>query len=175
MLRRDRITARPGQPRWAGSVLWSDQFTVRLTGRGSAFPTEVANFADLYPGREASWYLDLPASVDAPALGSMMLILNEPDKDLVQAVAARKPTEYQRLLVETMEEGVIEELVRWALSRWGELAEAEDETVGAVGRGLTVRTLPDPEAWVGDDVDSMALKAAVTFGARSMGRGRRIG
>ena len=174
VLMRDRIMARPGQPRWAGSILWSDDFTVRLTGKGSAFPSEVANFDDLYPGREASWYLELPASVDAPALGSMVLMLNEKDKDLVQAVAARKPNDYQRLLVETMEEGVVEELVRWALSRWGELENPEEETVGAVGRRLATRTLPDPEAWIGDEVDSMALKAAIVYGARSIGRGRKL-
>jgi hypothetical protein len=73
-----------------------------------------------------------------------------------------------------MFEGVVEEIVRWALARWSELADCEEDSAGASARILTSRVLPDPERWIGPDVDSMALKAAVVAGARGIQFGRRL-
>lgn len=174
IVKRDRLSPDGGEAMYAGSILWSDETVVRLVGSGTAFPTEIADFATLYPDCAASWYLHLPSSVDAPAMGSMILMLNEADKDLVKAVSMQRPSDYQKLLVDAMEEGVIEELVRWAISRRDELTEVDAESVGDVAKGLARRVLPDPQAWIGDDVDSMALKAAIIFGGRRIGRGRTL-
>lgn len=173
VLRRDRMFAAPGEARWAGSILWSDETTVRLTGQGAAFPTEVIDFRSLGRDPDASWYLELPAAADVPAMGSMILLLNVADTALVGAATrSRRHNELQESLIASMEEGVVEELVRWALARWPELEDVETDSVGAAARMLTRRVLPDPESWTASDVDSMALKSAIVGGARRIGYGR---
>jgi len=175
LLRRDRMFAAPGEVRWAGSILWSDETTVRLTGQGAAFPTEVIDFRILGRDASASWYLDLPAAADVPAMGSMILLINSADTALVAAVSrSRRHTELQQILIDTMEEGVVEEFVRWALARWPELDDAEPDSVGSAARMLTRRVLPDPESWISPDIDSMALKSAIIDGARRIGFGRSL-
>ncbi len=175
VLGRDRMFAAPGEARWAGSILWSDEVTVRLTGQGAAFPTEVIDFRTL--GREpgCSWFLDLPVAADVPAMGSMILLINSADTTLVDAVTrSRRHTDVQQNLIDAMEEGVVEELVRWALARWPELVDAEPDSVGSAARTLTRRVLPDPDAWTSSDVDSMSLKSAIVAGARAIGFGRSL-
>jgi hypothetical protein len=175
VLRRDRLAAAATEARYAGSILWSDETPLRLSGRGAAFPTEIIDFEMLNRDRGASWYLDLPASADAPAMGSMILLINAADRDLVAAVSrSRRHSEYQIALIQQMEEGVIEELVRWAIARWDELDHVEDDSVGAAARILAQRVLPEPSGWTAPDVDSMALKAAIVSGARAIGYGRAL-
>lgn len=175
VLRRDRMFARPGEARWAGSILWSDETTVRLTGQGAAFPTEVIDFRTLGRDPGSSWYLDLPVTPDVPAMGSMILLINSSDTALVAAVTrSRRHTDLQQMLIDSMEEGVVEEFVRWALARWPELEDAEPDSVGAAGRTLARRVLPDPESWASPYVDSMALRSAIVDGARRIGFGRSI-
>jgi hypothetical protein len=175
VMRRDRMFAGPGEARWAGSILWSDEVTVRLTGQGAAFPTEVIDFQLLGRDPGTSWYLDLPTSPDVPSMGSMILLINSADTALVAAVTrSRRHTDVQKALIDSMEEGVVEEFVRWALGRWKELEDAEPESVGAAGRTLASRVLPDPESWTSPDVDSMALRSAIVDGARRIGFGRSL-
>jgi hypothetical protein len=175
VLRRDRMFAGSGEARWAGSILWSDETTVRLTGQGAAFPTEVVDFRALGRDVGSSWFLELPASADVPAMGSMILLINSADTALVAAVTrSRRHTDLQQNLIDSMEEGVVEEFVRWALARWPELADTEPDSVGSAARTLTRRVLPDPESWTSPDVDSMALKSAIVDGARRIGYGRSL-
>jgi hypothetical protein len=175
LLRRDRLSARSTEARYAGSILWSDDTAIRLAGAGAAFPTEIIDFTLLNRDMGASWYLELPASPDAPAMGSMILMVNALDRDLVAAVSrSRRHSEYQLALIQDMVEGVVEEFVRWAVNRWDELEQAEPDSVGAAARALAQRILPDPAGWTSPDVDSMALKAAIVGGARSIGYGRAL-
>ncbi len=175
VLRRDRLAAAPNEARFAGSILWSDEVTLRLAGRGAAFPSEVIDFDLLNRDRQTSWYLDLPASMDLPVMGSMILLINAADSDLVAAVSrSRRHSEYQQALIQDMEEGVVQELVRWALARWDELQDAEDESVGAAARTLAQRVLVDPQSWTSPDIDSMALRSAIVSGARAIGFGRAL-
>lgn len=177
ILRRDRMQANAGEARWAGSVLWAaDETLVRLTGRGAAFPTDIASFDDLGVAAGASWYLELPITGDVPAMGSLLLLINSADTDLVEAVSksTRRQSDTQKLLVAEMEEGVIAQMVRWALDRWDGLDDLEADSVGATARTLTTRVLPDPESWTGTEVDPMALQAAVVSGARGIGFGRSL-
>jgi len=175
VLRRDRLSPTAGQAKWAGSILWSDESRLRLTGDGSAFPVEVVAFDEVGRNPNVSWYLQLPASADGPVMGSMLLLINSADVDLVAAVSkAARHTEAQRLLVNQLEEGLVEELVRWALSRWDELESLEDETVGAVARTLAARVIPNPGAWVSGDHSSMDLRAEIAGRARALGFGRQL-
>lgn len=175
VLRRDRMSAAPAEARWAGSILWSDETPLRLTGQGSAFPSEAVDFREYGLDPSASWYLELPATADAPAMGSMLLLINAADTALVAAVTRqRRPTEGQTALVHAMEEGVVEHLVRWALARWDDLGDVEPDSVGAAARTLTTRVLPDPGGWTDPHVDQMELSAAILGGARRIGWGRSL-
>jgi hypothetical protein len=175
VLRRDRAAARAGEPRIAGSVLWEDDVPVRLLGSGAAFPTEVIDFAIVNKPRSLSWYLHLPDDPNEPVMGSMNLHINSADRELVQAISkTRRRTEHQELLIQHMEEGLIEELVHWALARWPGVEQAEDESVGAAARVLTRRVLADPQGWTGRLDDSMALRAEILNGARRINFGRSI-
>lgn len=175
LLRDDRDDAAPGQARWAGSILWSDEVTVRLTGQGAAFPAEVVDFRALGHDPGTSWYLQLPATPDVPVMGAMILLINAADVALVSAVSTgRRHTDLQQMLLATMEEGIVEELVRWALHRWPDLDDVEADSVGASARTLTLRVLADVDPWTAPEVDSMALKSAIVDGCRRIGFGRRL-
>lgn len=172
VLARDRPGARPGEAARAGSVLWSDYHTVRLIGDAAMFPVEVVDFRALRKPSDASWYLNLPASADEPAMGSVQLLINESDRELVEAITRRAaPSDAQSVLVGELEEGVALEIVRWAVSRWDELVDAEDGSFGAAARDLTRRVVDDPRLWSTTD-DAVALRAAVVSGARAVGLGR---
>lgn len=176
VLRRDRINAAAGEPRWAGSILWTDDTAVRLTGQGAAFPSEVVDFREYGRDPATSWYLELPAAADVPAMGSLILLINAADKELVAAVSrSRRHTDAQLALLHSMEEGVVEALVHWALARWTELDDVEPDSVGAAARTLTARVLPDPAAWTDADIDRMELTSAIIGGARRIGYGRSLG
>ncbi|WP_214401841.1 hypothetical protein [Pseudonocardia lacus] len=175
VLRRDRMSATPGTARWAGSILWSDETPLRLTGQGSAFPSEAVDFRAYGLDPAVSWYLELPATTDLPAMGSMLLLINSADAALVAAVTRqRRHTEVQTALVQAMEEGVVEQLVRWALVRWDQLDDVEPDSIGAAARTLATRVLPDPDGWTDPHVDQMDLTAAIIAGARRIGWGRSL-
>lgn len=158
-----------------GSILWADETTLRLSGKGAAFPVEVVDFSKVsHLTRLArnSWYLDLPASVDQPVLGGMLLMVNSADKVLAEAVTAVRPTESQQALLESMQEQVVELLVRWALARWEELSDSDEGSVGAVARVLTERVVGEPALWTSSDADPIDLHVAIIEGARRVGLGR---
>lgn len=161
-----------------GSILWSDETLIRLAGKGAAFPTEIVDFSkvpSLSRLARNSWYLDLPASVEQPVLGGLLLMINSSDHVLVAAVSAPTPTDHETMLVQLLQESVADHIVRWALSRWDELADLDDDTsVGSVAKVLTERILPDPESWIGEDVDAMELHAKIIDGARRIGLGRAM-
>lgn len=173
-----RVPNRPGSPLRAhipGSILWVDEKVVRLLGTGAAFPTEIVDFSkvpSLARLARNSWYLDLPDSVEQPVLGGLLLMINSSDHALTSAVSAPIPNEQERMLVQTLQESVADHLVRWALTRWDELKDLDDTSVGSVARVLTERILPDPENWTSIDLDTMELHAKIIEGARRIGLGR---
>lgn len=177
VLERDRLSPLPGEARHAGSVLWSDETSLRLTGSESMFPTEVVDFELFGIDKGASWHLRMPPGPDEPAMGALLLLLNPLDKKLVAAVQKEKNhTDEQLALVQGMEEEIVDEIVRWALARWDELEDCDSESFGAAARALTVRILDEPSAWTPDVVvaASMDLRSSINAGARSIGYGRRI-
>ena len=167
----------PLRPYIPGSILWSDATTVRLAGTGAAFPTEIVDFVKvptLARLSRNSWYLDLPQSVEQPLMGGLLLMINAADHALAAAVSAPSPDEQQKLLVQSLQEAVTDHLVRWALTRWEELKDLDDTSVGSVARVLTERILPDPENWTSIDLDAMELHAKIIEGARRIGLGRAM-
>lgn len=177
VLMRDRLAAGPGEAQHAGSILWGDDHRVRLTGDTPMFPTEVVDFEAFGLDPNASWHALLPASPDAPAMGALLLLLNEKDTKLVSAVQReRRLTDEQAFLVDQMEENLVLEIVRWALTRWDELSDSDDQSFGASARALTTRILPEPEAWTTDAITtgSMELRTVVVGRARTLGFGRHL-
>ncbi len=137
----------------AGSILWSEESLLRLAGTGAAFPVEIVDFskiAKLAKLTEASWYLDLPVSVDTPVLGGLLLLVNALDTTLVSAVTAPRTTEVQQQLIRSMEEAVAEQMIRWALSRWDELSDATETSVRGGCASTDVARPPSPRELVGD-------------------------
>lgn len=177
VLERDRLSALPGEPRHAGSILWNDAHKLQLTGSEPMFPTEVVDFEAFGIYKRASWHLLMPAGPDDPAMGSLLLLLNSADTVLVSAVQKeRNLTQQESALLEEMEENVVTEIVRWALARWDELDNCDSESFGAAARALAARALPDPDAWTPESqlTASMDLRSLMIGGARGIGFGRRI-
>ncbi|WP_157897104.1 hypothetical protein [Mycobacteroides salmoniphilum] len=181
LTRRLVLTRQPRSPKSplsahiVGSILWSDEFVLRLAGAGPAFPVEIVDFSKISKLAKlvgASWYLDLPASVDTPVLGGLLLLINKADTALVDAVTMQRKTEREQTLLQAIEESVIEQLIRWALSRWEDLHDPAIASVGSAARALTRRVLVEPETWLAADIDAMDLQAAIVHGAREAGLGR---
>jgi hypothetical protein len=76
-------------PRRPGSVLWSDQRSVRLRGDATQFPIAVADFGMLPYPADAPWMLEINGGQENAALGSLLLLVNERRKSVVDAVTGR--------------------------------------------------------------------------------------
>lgn len=177
VLERDRLSPLPGEARHAGSILWSDEQSLRLTGSEAMFPTEVVDFEAFGIDSGASWHLRMPPSPDEPAMGALLLLINPLDTKLVKAVQKEKNhTDEQLVLVQEMEEDLVEEIVRWSLAHWDELEDCDRESFGAAARSLALRVLDDPSAWTAESVlgSSMDLRSSIVAGARSIGFGRLL-
>lgn len=177
VVERDRLGARAGEAKYAGSVLWGDETGLRLTGSEAMFPTEVVDFEAFGIDKGASWHLRMPSSPDEPAMGALLLLINPLDRKLVAAVQKeRNLTDEQTVLVQEMEEDLAEEIVRWALAHWDELDDCDPESFGAVARALANRVLAEPAAWNTEAMvnSSMDLRSAIVAGSRAIGFGRRI-
>jgi hypothetical protein len=60
-----------------GSRLWSDVKKVRLHGASSQFPINVIDFAGVGLESGAPWFISVGPDLGAPAMGAMLLLLNE--------------------------------------------------------------------------------------------------
>ncbi|WP_157092625.1 MULTISPECIES: hypothetical protein [Rhodococcus] len=177
VLERDRLSPLVGEARHAGSILWNDEQALRLTGSEAMFPTEVVDFDAFGIDEGASWHLRMPLSPDEPAMGALLLLINPLDKKLVKAVQReRNHTDEQLVLIQEMEEGLVDEIVRWSLARWDELEGCDSESFGATARSLALRVLVDPTAWTAESIlgSSMDLHSSIVAGARSIGFGRLL-
>jgi hypothetical protein len=60
-----------------GSILWEEVRSVRLYGDASQFPIMEADFADLGLDAGAPWFLQVSSDLERPAMGSILLLLND--------------------------------------------------------------------------------------------------
>ena len=109
-----------------------------MVGAGGRFPVMIVDFdaSGLY--NAASWVLDLPDDLDSPVQGSLVLLINSNDTDLV-AAASGKRRGSERLL-EDLHEQVAVQLLDHAATHAEEL-EAGDW--GATSLGSTLSILAD--------------------------------
>ncbi|MGY1813289.1 hypothetical protein [Blastococcus sp. SYSU D00820] len=127
----------PGASRAAatrpGSVLWSDRQRVLLEGENTLFPIATADFHDLPYPTGAGWYLHIEEDLEAAALGSILLVVNERHAVVMGAVeAASSPTEADMRVLSTLRTDLLRVLIERALTS-EDLTEESDYPVGSLG------------------------------------------
>jgi len=125
---------RPGIVVKAGSILAEHVHVLRLAGDASMFPTSVVDFAGTSIGPFASWHLQTSDELDLPFLGTFLLLINERDKELMKAIAAKKPTGAQHALIASVEFEVAEAMLELALNAAldNELSSFAPDSIGNV-------------------------------------------
>lgn len=165
-----------GCARWAGSVLASHEQRLVLEGSGPMFPLAEVDFAASIYAPEASWALQFPEDLSLPVLGSVLLLVNSRDKELVNALSARKPDIRQTSLLQTLEGQVGSFLVAQAVERQAEIESEQwpDQSSGALlVRYLAIATKHGVHRYVSAG-DRTAISAALEGAARAEGFGRRF-
>lgn len=126
--------AAPTRP---GSVLWRDVHPVILQGDAALFPLSVVDFGDLPYPTGAAWHLELGRSLDAQAMGSILLLANSRREVVTSAlVSAADPTDADRRVLSTIHTDVIRSLVERAITD-DHFDPDEDHATGSIGALLT--------------------------------------
>lgn len=120
-----------------GSVLWQDMAKVRLYGDSGRFPMIVADFADCNFDPLAPWYVEVEGDLDQPAMGAIVLYLNERFPRVVEAARDLDPERDDlRLIRSALYADVGRLLVENALTRDDIHEDWPEESLGRVLRGL---------------------------------------
>ncbi|MFF3400921.1 hypothetical protein ACFYW6_20635 [Streptomyces sp. NPDC002659] len=131
-----RNDARPSSPRRAGSVLWSDQESLRLQGDAPQFPMAVIDFARTSFPDDAAWHLQISGGLDSATMGSLLLLVNE--QNTVTATAfenAGKPRQVDRIVLSAVYADAARIMLEHALNH-DEFAEDADFPDGSLGATL---------------------------------------
>jgi len=116
-----------------GSVLWSDRQRVLLEADNALFPIATADFHDLPYPTGAGWYLHVEEDLEAAALGSILLVVNERHDVVMRAVAAASnPSEVDMRVLSVLRADILRVLVERALTS-DDLTEEGDYAVGSLG------------------------------------------
>jgi hypothetical protein len=163
----DWASAPPGVAARAGSAFANDAVRIVLEGSGSMFPVALVDFSHTRFDPDASWHLSTPEDLTAPFLGSVILSLNERDRELVAALSALKPNPEQRALLLEVQQRVAMTMLETALD--AERSESlltvawPVESVGDVLRRLLESasgTVPSERADVRAWLDGASRRAA---------------
>jgi len=135
-----RSTTRDASPAAAtrpGSILWSDTQQVVLQGDNALFPIARADFHDLPYPTGAGWFLHIDDDLDAAALGSILLLVNERHDVVIRAFeAAAAPTEADRRVLSAVRTDVLRVLIEHALTH-EDLPDETHHAPGTLGALLT--------------------------------------
>lgn len=137
----DRLTA----PRRAGSVLWSDRHAIRLQGDATQFPIAIVDFATTPYPENAAWYLEIGSNLEAATMGTILLLVNEKNTVMAEAVQrVKSPRVQDRLVIEALYADVARSMVNHALrdSDFDDEIDYEDDTLGATLQELIGRLFP---------------------------------
>lgn len=163
-----------GVARWAGSVLASHEQIVILEGTGPMFPIAEVDFAGTVYPPYASWALQLPDDPSLPVLGSVLLLVNSRDRELISALAASKPDTRQAAILENLEGQLASFLIEHAAVSRAEL-ESEvwsEQSVGEILiRYLAIGSTRGLLGLVGS-ADRGMLASGLDAAARAEGFGR---
>jgi len=117
ILRASAPGASPAAATRPGSVLWSDRHRLTLEADSTLFPIATADFHELPYPTGAAWYLHIDEDLEAAALGSILLLLNERHTVVMRAVeAASSPTEADRRVLSALRTDVLRVLLDRALT-----------------------------------------------------------
>ncbi|MEV0135415.1 hypothetical protein AB0H83_44075 [Dactylosporangium sp. NPDC050688] len=122
-----------------GSSLWDDAVDIRLQGDAPLFPLAVIPFSRSALPEAAGWFLELGADLHASALGSIQLLVNQENPDVVAAVGrAATPNDVDRVVLSALKTDVIRSMIDRALGAddFSFDVEFEEGTLGAVLQGL---------------------------------------
>ena len=134
----DRTGSHPSSaaPTRPGSMLWSDQDQVALQGDEALFPIARADFRDLPQPDKASWYLEIGEDLDAAAMGSLLLLINEGRPLVLEALAsAMNPSATHKAVLSVLRADILRALIERALVDQ-DFDEEEDYPVGSLGATL---------------------------------------
>jgi hypothetical protein len=147
----------PTAPRRPGSVLWSDESSVRLQGDAARFPMDLVDFRDeVFPDR-GGWHLKIGRDLEAAAMGSILLLINSANKTLAQAVArASSPRVVDRVALSALFADVTRAMIEHALAQpeFDDDTDYPDESLGEVLRNLCRRIFP------GEPINELRLRHA---------------
>lgn len=138
-------TVDPTAPHRTGSVLWSDESSVRLQGDAARFPMDLVDFRDeVFPER-SGWHLKLGRDLDAAAMGSILLLINSRNKVLADAVArADSPRPVDRAVLSALYTDVTRAMIEHALAQpeFDDETAFPEESLGEILRNLCRRVFP---------------------------------
>lgn len=177
-LARQSTAPRPGAAWLPGSILMKDRQTTTLGPTDPPFPMHQIDFARTRLDPDASWHLETSTDLNAPFLGTFLLLLNTRDKELTDAVARGHKTPRQTALMEELEHGVGTLLLELAVDLRGEIEDGHDWPTGTVGNVLKRIIDGSPRSAslhpVSGPHDLAEVKTMLSGAARAAGRGRRF-
>lgn len=123
----------PATPTRSGSVLWRDVHPLLLQGDAVLLPISVVDFADLIYPTGAAWHLELGHNLDAQALGSILLLVNERREIVTTALAsASDPSDADLRVLSMIRTDVVRSLIERALTD-EDFDAGEDYPTGSIG------------------------------------------
>lgn len=165
-----------GVARWAGSILASHEQILTLEGTGPMFPIAEVDFAGTVYPPDASWALQLPDDLSLPVLGSVLLLINSRDRELMSALAASNPQSRQAAILENLEGQVASFLIEHAAASRAELKSElwPEQSVGDfLLRYLVIGSARGLIGLLGT-ADRGMLASGLEAAARAEGFGRRF-
>lgn len=145
VLSRIGSTALPFAPHRAGSLLWGDQAALRLQGDAPQFPVSIVDFAHTSFPEKAAWHLQIGARLEAAAMGSLLLLVNERNGMVVEAFKnAARPRPLDRAVLSTVYADCARVMLEHAFSHeeFDDDVEFADDSLGATLLNLFHRTFP---------------------------------
>ncbi len=143
----------PFAARLAGSILWSEVRSVRLSDDAPQFPIAVVDFehgTNIPAG--AAWYVQIGSNLHAAAMGSLLLYVNSANATASAAFRnAAAPTPVDSAVISAAYSDVARTLVERTLSdsEFSLDVEYPDESTGSMLQGLMQKLFPDQDL---DDV-----------------------
>lgn len=145
VLSRTATAAAPFAPRRAGSLLWADATALRLQGDAPLFPMTVIDFAHTSFRDGAAWHLQLGSDLNAAAMGSMLLLVNEKAADVSAAFAhAARPGPVDRVVLSMVYSDCARIMIEHALLKeeFVDDADFSEDSLGATLASLFHRLFP---------------------------------
>lgn len=123
-------------PRRPASLLWEDSYSVQLQGGATHFPVAVADFEELPYPSDSSWFLQIGEDLDAAALGSLLLVVNERRRLVMEVLAGTHEPDTATAVLSVLRAEVLRGLVEHALTDQ-DFDDEVDHPRGSVGALLT--------------------------------------